>query len=96
MSNDVYRDLAKPAYRGQMRRKIWAYLIEPQTFPDEMWTKRAREYWELQEKVYGLKLGGFTLNIDRERRHIHTHAPVVAVLPGKRVKVDQPQAELVQ
>jgi hypothetical protein len=96
MSNDVYRELKKPAYKGQVRRKIWAYLIEPQQFPDELWTKRAREYWGLQEKVYGLKLAGFTLNIDRERRHIHSHAGVLAVLPGKRVKAEHQQPEMAQ
>lgn len=94
--NDVYKAMTKPAYKGQLRRKIWAYLIEPQTFPDEMWTKRAREYWELQERTYGLRLAGFTLNIDREHRHIHTHAMVTAVLPGKRVKVEHEPARMAQ
>ena len=92
--NDVYRLMANEPEARQLRAKSWRYMIEPIHEQDPLWVKRAREYWELQEKVYGIEMSDFTLAIDRELNVITTFSVIKRVKPGKRVRYER-QPDLV-
>lgn len=92
--NDVYRLMANPPEPRQLRAKTWRYLIEPVHEQDPLWIKRAKDYWELQEKIYGLEMSDFTLAIDRELQVVTTFSAILRVKLGKRVRYER-QPDLV-
>ncbi len=92
--NDVYEELKTPAYPGQERSRKWGYLIRPTSPYDEMWVKRAREYWERQEKRFGIEFAAFQMELREEEGAIATYAIVRRLKPGKRVPQRQHEAPL--
>lgn len=50
------------------------------------WAARAQAYWRRQERRYGMKLGGYTLQVDHANRTVYTHTVVLEVLPGVRLR----------
>lgn len=79
----TYRAMKVPPKAGQVRTKSWRILIATEE-DDPTWAKRAQEYWERQERVYGLKMSNFTLMVDHELMAITTVSIVAEVLPGAR------------
>lgn len=79
------------AREGELRFKSWNAMFEPPTGPDDVkWAARAKQYWELQERLYGLRLSDFALLVDEVDTTVG-RAPVVTtvvtvleVLPGER------------
>ena len=94
MSNDVYRLMANEPEPNQLRARSWRYLIEPINEQDPLWVKRAKDYWELQEQVYGLDMSDFTITVDRELQVVTTFSAILRVKPGKRVRYER-QPDLV-
>lgn len=82
--NDVYEELDRPAYPGQLRSKSYQYLIEPQGNADPLWADRFRRYWTLQEKRFGLDFDTFAIVVHREDRVVTSVARVRRLLPGIR------------
>lgn len=80
----TYRAMKNPATPGQVRHKVWAFLIEPTAADDPAWAERCRAYWELQQETYGLRLSDFSMVIDFENQRVVTATQVVEVLPGER------------
>lgn len=92
--NDVYRLMANEPEPRQLRSKTWRYLIEPIGDHDPMLAAQAKNYWELQEKIYGLEMSDFTISVDRELRTFTTFSVIKRVKPGKRVRYER-QPDLV-
>jgi hypothetical protein len=90
-AHTAYRAMKNPARPGQLRTKTWKALWmgdSPPPDDDPTWAKRCKEYWELQEKVYGLVLAArYTVMIDviEGQLFVTTAAVVDRVLPGPRV-----------
>lgn len=91
--NHVFRPLAHPAHVGQLRVKTWAMQVflsvDDATSP--VWEKRAREYWERQQHVYGLVMSNFTNSVEPpdpagKPAFFTTYSVVQAILPGERHK----------
>lgn len=87
----LYRATAQPLEVGQLRMRSWnASLAPPRGDLDPVWVKRCEDYWRLQERLYGMKLGGYTLLVGEERSVlgpypvVSTYAVVTDILPGER------------
>lgn len=81
----VYRIMRQEPVVGQMRYKEWRFAIMPISERDPMWVKRCKEYWELQQETYGLKMSDFTMRINLERNTVETASRIERILPGQRV-----------
>lgn len=77
--------MKNPAHPGEVRHKVWRWLLEPTSSDDPVWTERARAYWELQQETYGLRFDAISVLIDFDERRVITAARVSEVLPGERV-----------
>ena len=80
----TYRYTKNPVRIGQIRHKAWSWLIPPASEHDPVWAQRAKDYWELQQETYGLKLSNFTISIDWDAKVVLTYVIVLDVLPGER------------
>ena len=85
----IYRKAILPFEKDQLRMKTWRAILP--NGPDEqdpLWSARCKEYWELQQRVYGVKLTDFTMLMDAEgdgfSGFVSTYAVVVDVFPGER------------
>jgi len=83
-SRHTFKKLAKPATVGQLRSKTVATLVPPTGDDDPLWRERFREYWELQEKVYGLRMSDFTYVYDDDIQMVTSFSTVLEVLSGTR------------
>lgn len=80
----VYRFMRQPPVIGQMRYKRWTFLIAPSGDADPLWVKRCKEYWELQQETFGLKLSDFTLRTNYLEGYVETAVRIIDILPGRR------------
>jgi len=90
--NDTYEELKGPAFPGQIRRRAWRWLIRPVSPYDDMWVRRAKEYWVRQERRFGLEFDVFTMALEPESDAVVTYARVKRVLPGRRAPQRQHEA----
>lgn len=89
--NDVFEELDKPAYPGQVREKRWRFLIQPEAGGGERWMKRFQDYWARQERRFGLEFDErMVIGVDREAGVIVSQVMVRRLKPGKRI----PKAEV--
>lgn len=80
----TYRAMRKPPEPGQLRCKSWRLAIATAE-DDPVWEKRAKEYWERQEQLFGLKFHErYTNLVDNDELVITTYAVIERVLPGER------------
>jgi hypothetical protein len=85
--SNTYRYMERPAVRGQLRLKRWAYQIAPESAADPMWVQRAIDYWKLQSETYGIKFDDdINLLVDYELGIVVTSARVVCMMPGIRTR----------
>lgn len=82
----IYRFMRQPPVIGQMRYKRWRYLIPPQHDADPVWVKRCKEYWELQQETFGLKVSDFTMRTFHDEGVVETAVRVLDIMPGQRVR----------
>ena len=87
----IYRVMANPPKPGDVRMYERAYIEPPVNDLDPLWVGRCRDYWELQQAIYGLALTDFTMVVDYTRGTVRSYACVQRVLPGKRVPKDEHQ-----
>lgn len=88
----LYRLPKAPFVEGELRMKSWNAMLQPPTGDtDIVWSKRCKDYWELQERLYGIRLSDFTMftgHVPNERGGhdpvVSTYAVVLEVLPGER------------
>lgn len=87
----LYRAPRKPIVVGELRMRSWnASTSPPASDLDPVWVKRAKDYWMLQERLYGLRMSGFTLLVGEEDGLlgmfpvVSTYAVVEEILPGER------------
>lgn len=81
----LYRKPKRPFVAGELRLKSWSTLPGLDVAPDNpMWAARCKQYWELQERLYGVKLSDFTMAVDNVNGFVSTYAVVMDVLPGER------------
>lgn len=87
----LYRAPKKPIVVGELRMRSWNASMSPPTGElDPIWTKRAKDYWLLQERLFGMRVSGFTLLVGEEDgllgRYpvVSTYAVVEEILPGAR------------
>jgi hypothetical protein len=83
---DTYRAMRRPAAAGDVRLKVWRFLIPPASPDDPEWANRCRTYWALQQETFGLVFGGCTMEIDWDEMLVISSARVERVLPGERVE----------
>lgn len=82
---NVYRQAKSPFERGELRMKAWRAILPPVIAQDDpTWTQRCKEYWELQERLYGVRVSDFMMIIDTEESVVCTYVTVLEVLPGER------------
>lgn len=94
--NDTFEALSSPAFPGQIRRRAWRWLIRPATAYDKLWVERAKAYWLLQEKRFGVEFDTFTMTLDAESEAVVTYARVKRLLPGRRVPQRRHEAPLIR
>lgn len=64
---------------------VWRALLPPTVAQDDpLWAKRCKEYWERQERLYGMRLSNFTMILNSDEMIVATYAVVMDVLPGER------------
>lgn len=87
----LYRLPKEPFEPGKLRTKTWNAQFEPPTGEDDIkWSARARQYWELQERLYGVRFSNFTMMVSEMQGGALSHplvttvAVVLEVLPGER------------
>lgn len=94
MSETIYCTMKNPAHVGEVRAKSWPLaLVTGKEHESPLWSQRAREYWERQERRFGLRMSHFTLTVGNFRETgpvITTFSVVEAVLPGRRVEGYRP------
>lgn len=85
-TGNVYREAKHPFVKGQPREKIWRAILPPVVAQDdETWARRCRDYWERQERVYGVRMSDYTMLLDATQGLVYTRAVVLDVLPGQRI-----------
>jgi hypothetical protein len=85
IASSTYRLMKQAPTIGEVRHRVWQYLIEPSSDQDPVWAARCGNYWQLQQETYGLKFSDFTFVIDWEARCVITFAVLLDVMPGERV-----------
>lgn len=87
----LYRAMKRPAQVGELRMRSWnASLHPPAAEDDPLWVKRCKDYWELQARLYGLRMSDFAMLIGEEDGLlgpfpvVSTYSTVLEVLPGER------------
>lgn len=81
----LYRKPTRPFKQGQLRMKAWRALLPPTPRQDDpTWTERCKQYWELQERLYGIKLSDFTMILNANEGVVATYAVVMDIMPGER------------
>lgn len=84
----VYAPMKQPASIGELRSRTWRLpIFDAKAESSPIWMKRAQEYWERQERKYGLVMSDFTLtagNFPETGPVITTFSVVLEVLPGRR------------
>lgn len=82
----VYREAENPFKVGQRRQRVWRALLRPATAQDDLtWAGRARDYWALQARLYGVVFADPRVVIDNGQGLVMTEAVVLEVLPGERL-----------
>lgn len=88
MSLGVYAPMKNPAYEGELRAKSWKLVIYDESMErSPLWAQRAKDYWERQERKFGLVMSDFTLtvgNFPETGPVITTFSTVLRILPGRR------------
>lgn len=65
---------------------MWKALLGPNVAQDDPeWVRRAKNYWEWQQELYGLKLSDFSLVVAPDLGLVRTDCLLLDVLPGERV-----------
>lgn len=82
----VYRLPRKgPIAVGQLRSMAWSAILPPVVSQDDpTWSARCKDYWERQERLYGVRLSDFMMILDADEGTVSTFATVLDVLPGER------------
>lgn len=81
----VYRQAIHPYAIGELRMKAWSAILPPVVAQDDpTWAKRCKDYWELQQRLFGVVLSDFMMIIDANEGVVCTYATVLDVLPGER------------
>lgn len=82
---DTFRAMKRPAIPGEVRLKVWRFLIPPTAPDDPEWRARCLQYWALQQETFGVVFGQCTMEVDWDEMVVITSARVERVLPGERV-----------
>jgi hypothetical protein len=83
--NDVYEEPERPASVGQVREKTYRFALQPEAGGGEVWVKRFQDYWERQEKRFGIEFRPqMVMGVDREAMTITSQVMVQRILPGRR------------
>lgn len=82
----LYRAPRKNAFEvGQLRSMAWSALLPAVVAQDDpTWRARCMEYWERQERLYGLRMSDFIMVLDAAEGVVVTWSTVLDVLPGER------------
>ncbi len=80
----VYRKPREAFEPGALRMKSWRTLEANIAQDDKTWAARCKQYWELQERLYGVRLSNFTMLVDNNEGFVSTYCVVLEVLPGER------------
>jgi hypothetical protein len=81
----LYRKPKRPLVKGELRMKSWSTLPGLDVAPDSpMWAARCRQYWELQERLFGFRASDFSMAVDNENGFVSTYCVVLEILPGER------------
>ena len=84
IASSTYRYCKNPPVVGQIRHKVWRYLVEPLHEQDPEWIKRCANYWTIQQETFGLVFSDFTLSVDFDEGCVITYVVLLDVLPGTR------------
>lgn len=88
----IWRQMKNVPSPGDVRRFERAYVEPPKSDLDPVWVQRCKDYWELQQTIYGLSLTDFSMVVDYTRGVVTTYVVVQRVLPGNRVSEERHKA----
>ena len=81
----LYRAATHPFIPGELRMKAWSAILPPVVAQDDpLWASRCKQYWELQERLYGVRLSDYSMVLNPDEGVVATYAVVLEVLPGER------------
>lgn len=80
----LYRQPKEPFEPGKMRVKTWRMFEVNVAQDDPIWAARCKQYWELQERLFGVKMSDFTMLVDNNEGFVSTYSVCMDVLPGER------------
>lgn len=83
-TSDVFLIAKHKPEVGELRMRSWRWIVPPTHDTDRVWAKRCKDYWDRQERIYGMRLSDFTMLIDWEGGFVSTYAVVLTVMPGER------------
>lgn len=82
----IWQEARRPFAVGELRSRTWRCLIPAEGDDDPLWAERAKDYWQLQERTYGVKFFDRIANAyDPDLMTMTTFATVERVLPGQRI-----------
>lgn len=93
-TRSVFRKAKVPPKPDQLRHKQWRAPVLQMSVPDKhdpTWTKRCRDYWALQEQIFGFKAAEIVWSASKVGDFIliTTTARVERVIEGMRLEVLQ-------
>lgn len=90
----LYRKPKNSTAAGDLKVKSWQTLPGLDVAPDDpIWEARCRQYWELQARLFGWRMSGFSFAYDtvteagQTHGFVSTYCVVVEILPGERTEV---------
>lgn len=81
----LFREPKNPLVPGELRMKSWK-TVQGLAPDDPVWEKRCKQYWELQERLFGFVASEFAMAVDSNEGFVSTYVTVLAVVDGERTK----------
>lgn len=82
--SNIFRASKRPPEINELRARSWSFLLPPESETDPVWVERCKRYWELQERLYGLRFSDFVMFVDYGNEIVTTCAYVMDIMPGQR------------
>lgn len=82
-----FKRMKNPTKVGQLKAMTWKAPFVHGV--NQVWANRCRDYWDLQERTYGVIYSDHRNAYDEMTSTITTFATVLAIVPGERYDGDR-------
>lgn len=82
----LYRKPKRPFEIGELRMKTWRTLETTVSQNDPTWQARCEQYWNLQARLYGIRLSDIAMIVNNNEGFVSTFSVVMEILPGERTE----------